>query len=317
MTGDLHKGSTQQVRIAALALPAVGFERLTFPRYRPMLLGTEQPEFVAERIAVAAYLGNVPAGLALFSRAYGEGERRLMSVMVSPILRRQGLGARMLMAGEQLCAQRDTQKLTAIHSSQTPSVEAYEALMRKTGWSAPKELEYRLAGKASWAFKALEDWAAFLRRLYDRGYGTSDWRGMTTADRERVAWLVEHEVPEADRQFDPFRLESKLEIAPEISLLLRKHGEIVGWIVGSKGMVGASYHYSTGYVLPALQRAGWLVAGVRDVCQRQAEIFGGDTLSVFETTPGNQGMRRFMERQLKPYSTWTDARYLCEKLIAP
>ena len=38
-------------------------------------------------------------------------------------------------------------------------------------------------------------------------------------------------------------------------------------------------------------------------------------LSVFETSHSNAGMRRFMERQLKPYSEWTDARYLSEKLL--
>ena len=98
--------------------------------------------------------------------------------------------------------------------------------------------------------------------------------------------------------------------------MLRRQGRIVGWILGARGALADTFHYSHGYVLPEVRRSGWLVAGVRDVCQRQTELYGGLTLSVFETSHTNSNMRRFMERQLKPYSEWTDARYMSEKLLA-
>ena len=45
------------LRIASLALPATGFDAFTFPRYRPLLSDTTQPEAAAERIDVGVWLG--------------------------------------------------------------------------------------------------------------------------------------------------------------------------------------------------------------------------------------------------------------------
>ncbi len=313
---DSAAAATPEVRISALELPAPGFERFTFPRYRALLAGTEAPETMHERIAVGARLGDAPVGLAFYSRAFEDGaKRRLLSVMVSPLLRRHGYASRMLALGEALAVARGAQVLTATHSSQMPAVTAYEALIRSAAWSAPAEFEYRLAGKASWALQAAQDWAPFLARLETRGYGSTPWGEISQGDRERIAQMVESELPEADRQFEPFTPEKKVGLLPDLSLLLRRRGEIVGWILASQGAMPGSVYYSSGYVVHSVRRAGWLVGGVREVCQRQAERLGGDTLSVFETSPKNNEMRRFMDRQLKPYSVWTDIRYTSEKQI--
>jgi len=308
--------ATPEVRISALGLPAPEFERFTFPRYRALLAGTEAPETTHERIAVGARIGDTPVGLAFYSRAFEDGAtRRLLSVMVSPLLRKRGYASQMLALGEAHAVARGAQKLTAVHSSQMPAVTAYEALIRRAAWSAPAEFEYRLAGKASWALQAAQDWAPFLARLQSRGYESTPWGEISQADRERLAQMVERELPEADRQFEPFTPEKKVGLLPDLSLLLRRRGEIVGWILASQGAVPGSVYYSSGYVLHSVRRAGWLVGGVREVCHRQAERLGGETLSVFETSPQNKEMRRFMERQLKPYSVWTDIRYTSEKAI--
>jgi hypothetical protein len=68
-------------------------------------------------------------------------------------------------------------------------------------------------------------------------------------------------------------------------------------------------YYCDGYAVPQLRRLGWLVAGVRDVSERQAGLQGEDSLCVFETAADNLAMQRFMERQLRPYSEWVDRRY--------
>jgi len=311
---DNSANAVDQLRIDELPLPAPGFEIFTFPRYRPMLLGTEQPETLRERLAVGAWLGDRPAGLALYSRPFDEGwRRRLLSVMVSPQLRRHGLGARLLSRGEALAIEKGAKRLTAVHSSHLPARVAFEALLRKSGWSAPKAYEYRIAGKAGWALRAAQDWAFVISRLRERGYGSTLWSDIRDADRESIARMVEADLSESERVFDPFPAEKKLQLIPELSLLLRRHGEIVGWILGSRGAVPDSVYYSHGYVLPSVRHAGWLMAAVLEACQLQAVRLGEDSLSVFETSPDNQGMRLFMERQLKPYSLWSDSRYLSEK----
>jgi len=304
------------IRIGVLTLPAPGFEVFTFPRYRPLLLGTEHPEHLPERVALGAWLGERPVGLAFFSRCYGDDARRqLFSVMVSRFLRRRGIGRRLLALGEQTAAAQGTRTLLAYYSSRLAARDAFEALLNRAGWSAPREFEYRLAGKAQWAYRAAQDWAPFLARLQQRGYAATLWGEITAADREQIAALVATVLTPEERQFDPLPAAGKLELLPDLSLILRREQEIVGWILGSRGALPDSVYYSHGYVLPSVRRAGWLVGGVRDVCQRQAEQLGGETVSVFETAHDNQAMRRFMERQLKPYSLWTDSRYRSEKEI--
>ena len=304
------------VRVAEVSLPAEGFDAFTYPRYRSLLSAAEPPEKSAERIAVAAWFGAEPAGLALFSRPIREVERRLLSIMVTPLLRRLGIGSKMLALGEDCAVARGVKKLWASHSSQLSARAAFEALLRGAGWARPEEFEYRLAGEAGWSLLALKDWAPFLARLEAGGFRANDWNELTGPDREQVAALVQTAVPEGDRAFDPLDGEKRLTLVPELSLLLRRRGEIVGWILGSRGAMPDSIYYSHGYVLPSVQRAGWLVGGVREVCERQALLLGGETVSVFETASKNSAMRRFMERQLKPYSLWTDSRYLSVKELA-
>jgi len=304
-----------EIRIRELELPAPEFASFTFPRFEPILLGTAAPVTGPGRIVVGALLDELPIGLALFSRPSRENERHLISIMVRPSWRQRRLGARMLALGESLARSTGTTKLLAVHSSRLSALPAYEGLMRSAGWGEPVAFEHRLAGKAGWALRARQDWAPFLARLQTRGFGVTDWSDITAADREAVAAVMEGS-PTETVAFNPFATEHKLAVEPRLSVFLRRHGEIVGWILASKGALPDSVHYSHGYVRPELQRAGWLVGGVREVCERQAGYFGPDTLSTFETSSTNQGMRLFMERQLKPYSLWTDTRFVIDKSLA-
>lgn len=303
-----------EIHIRELDLPAPEFAVFTFPRFEPILLGTAAPVTGPGRIVVGASLGETPIGLALFSRPFGENERRLASIMVSAPSRRRGIGTRMLARGEAAARSMGTTKLTAVHSSRLSGLPAYEGLMRSAGWGDPVAFEHRLAGQAGWALQARQDWAPFLARLRSRGFGVTDWSELTAADRESVTTILEGS-PKEVAGFDPFAIEQKLAIEPRLSVLLRRHGEVVGWILGSKGALPDSVHYSCGYVRPELQRAGWLVGGVREVCDRQAAYLGPETVSTFETSTTNRGMRLFMERQLKPYCLWTDTRFVIHKSL--
>jgi GNAT superfamily N-acetyltransferase len=307
---------TDPIRVCELGLPATGFDAFTYPRYRELLSGGAQPEAARERLAVAAWAGEVPAGLAFLSRESPEHDRQLLSIMVSPALRRRGLGERLLLAVQDLAAGRGTSRLVARFSSRMAAARAFEALLAKAGWSAPEAFEYRLAGRASWALEALRDWAPFLDRLRKTGFSAADWRTLTGRERTEISAVMDRHMTGAERAFDPFRDEAKLALIPEICVLLRRDAEIVGWIQGKRGGLPDTFHYSSGYVIPPLRRAGWLIGGAREVCQRQAERFGGDTVAVFEAAADNLAMRRFMDRQLKRYSTWTDTRYRSEKRLA-
>lgn len=309
---EVRSGPSSPVDVVEIPLPASGFESFTYPRYAPLL---SSPGDSGERIAIVASSGNEPVGLALFSRPSEDHGRRLLSVMVSPGLRRQEVGFRLLTLGEECARRRGTKRLTAIHSSALPAKLAYESLVRKAGFSAPVAFEYRLAGKAEWSLLALRDWAPFLERLDRSGFSATAWDELTALEREQIAEIVTNAIPEEDRIFDPFVGEKTLQLIPGLSIVVRRHGTIVGWILGSRGALPDSVHYSCGYALPELQGRGWLAAAVRAISQRQAELLGRETLCVFETAATNSGMQRFMDQRLKPYSLWTHWRYHCEKRL--
>ena len=71
-------------------------------------------------------------------------------------------------------------------------------------------------------------------------------------------------------------------------------------MLGAKGAVEDTYHYTHGYALPQYQRRGYLIMGMMEVCRLQAELFGAETLSVYETN--NAAMQRLMHQRIKPYS---------------
>lgn len=312
-----QREGSPEIDIRELDLPAPGFAAFTYPRFHGILLGTA-PVTGPGQIVIGALVGETPIGLALFSSPFRENERRLLSVMVNAPWRRRGIGKRLLDVGEAVARSMGTTRLLAVHSSRSSARAAYEGLMRNAGWGEPAAFEHRLAGKAGWALQARQDWAPFLARLRERGFGLTDWSEITAADREAVAALLKEQPAEA-AAFDPFVSEQKLAIEPRLSVLLRRHGEIVGWILGSKGALADSVHYTHGYVRPELQRAGWLVGGVLAVSERQAGHLGPESLSTLETSSANRGMRLFMERlerQLKPYWRWSDTRFVIAKSLA-
>ena len=309
--------SLKALRIQPIDHTASGFDRFTFPRYRALIAEVIPPNAEKRRVIIGAWLGDTPIGLALYSLPWGEGltQRRLLSVMVAPLMRRQGLAKQMLQAGNTKAASLGTTELMCGHSSNLTRKMAFEALLRADGGPAPREFEYRLAGRAGWSALALHDWARFLARLQASGYQSTPWTDITAEDRAQIQQLLADQVTEAERAFDPFPVETRDTFLPAMSLVLRKHGAVVGWIVGQSGAKANSVHYSNGYVLPSVRRTGWLVGGVREVCERQAAHLGPQSLSVFETADHNTPMRRFMDRNLKPYAEWTDSRYQTKKRI--
>ncbi|MGV3569676.1 MAG: GNAT family N-acetyltransferase [Ramlibacter sp.] len=287
-----------------------------------MLADPQAAPRLQRQLAVGAWLHEQPVGLAWLSAplgaddAAGAAPRELLSVMVAPLLRRMGIARRLLERAQELAATQGCPSLQAFHSSRLPARAGYEALLRACGWSAPVPCESRLAGKAGWALAARDDWAPLLARWRAAGFSACDWGAVDAAARADIARVVATELPAADRLYDPLRPDLQATAIPALSLLLRRHGRPVGWLLGSPGLLPATVYYAQGYVLPALQRQGWLLAGMREVCERQAALLGPDSLATFVTAQANANMQRVMQRQLGRYAQWMDERYLSLKPLA-
>ena len=290
---------------------------LTYPRFRfAVEAGGQGAALVHPAYAgCVAWEGDRPVGLALLGRS-AESTWRLASVAVARENRRQGIAGRLLGAAEELARAAGAEALRAVHSSRMPARPAFERLLARAGWSAPALLEMRFTGRADWYESAGQEWVALLRRLERGGFGVTPWDERDDADRAAVAALAAQAPPDQqpDEQPDKGGLAD-----PAVSVLIRRHGVPVGWVLGQAALDPGHYRYTVGYVIPPLQRSGWLIGAMMAVCRMQAAVAGAGSIASFETTVANAGMQALMTRRLAPRAERLalDCRYLAEKRLRP
>jgi len=260
--------------------------------------------------AVAAWDGDTPVGMALM--VYGDDypESRLCSISVNKAYRRRGIGRALLAAAETQLKNLGGKKVMSLHTDGMPGRSAYEALVRAGGWEAPELHRLRLSGRADWVVSAEAEWAPVLQRLQAQGWQATPWDEMSAADKIQFDALAAA-APELMRPTDT-------PIFAPVSLVLRRHGEIVGWIQGVEELTANHIHYPVGYVIPALQRSSWLIAGLVAACRRQMETLGGDSICHYETAADNRAMQGFMLKRLKgrPGLLYIDQQFMVSKVLA-
>jgi GNAT superfamily N-acetyltransferase len=255
-----------------------------------------------------------PVGAALVMPLQQDPSRfRLLSVFVAPEHRRQGMGSGLLAAAEAVVAAAGGRHLVALHSNRLRSIEAYLGLMRGRGWTGPELLETRIMGPARWVHAAREPWAPLFARLDAQGYSTTPIADKTPDDDAAIALLDSEGLVEPIFRLVQFADDGH----PAVSVLVRQHGTVVGWIVGEIGKGFNGIHYTLGYVRPDLRRSGWLLRGLWDVSHRQEAVFGPDSISAFETPGTNTAMTNIIQRRLRPlFPEGVDMRFSMSTKIA-
>ncbi|SNR87037.1 GNAT family N-acetyltransferase [Puniceibacterium sediminis] len=298
-----------------LTKPQPDVVHLTYPRYRWRLMCEEPPhaaQFEGLKLtdAFVACIDDRAVGLALLD-AGSPQHSRLLSVMVAKPIRSTGVGLQLIAAIEKAARVRGATQIEA-HFLHEPARDPFRALMRSAGWTAPVPLNFRLAGRADWTTRMGADWPRFMNRMESNGFSTTPWASIDAADREKADVLVAeqagNEVIISYKGCEDF-CDEKLSIA------IRKNGELVGFIHGESLQQNDFHYYSTGYVSKPLQRAGWLIAGLDDVCRRQAVEYGPESLAIYETYGTNTRMIDFMRRRLGPVFTWMKERHKVQKSL--
>lgn len=271
--------------------PAAGpderLAEMTYPRYRH-LFKPDKP-WPEEMTCLAAWDEDAPVGLLLATPS--ETHLWILSVFVAPHRRRQGIGLALLTHSEQEARRQNRIGMRAQHVNRMVCAAQWEALLIKAGWPAPKAEMVRITGRAAWAERDPGEWTALFARLHREGYSTQAFDDCTDADKAEIA-AVGADAPER------LRFDMALTPTPELSLVIRQQDRIVGWILGRDALEPNHVHYPVGYVVPRLQRSGWLIAALVDICRRQSLLRGPDSIACYETTADNVGMRGFMERRL-------------------
>ncbi len=308
----------KDIDIKQLQLPASAYEHLTYPRMRPFLLSAENAK---KLIVVAASHAGRPVALLLLSDNYkgirsGSNIRRLLSIMVHTDYRRQGLAERLLSMAQTLAEQSGTQTLDAFHSDRMRQPEPYLGLLAKDSWDTPELLEYRLSGYADWSQEAEQDWPRFFQRIRRNGFNTLPWHELDARQYASVEALCESLQMKRQESLCPFRWKENTD--PVLSVALLKGVEVVGWIFAEWDAAENTAHYTCGFVKPGLQKTGWLIAGIAEVCHRQRQVYGAKSVAIFETLGNNLAMQRFMKQRLRErWSLNTDHRYRSRKFLRP
>lgn len=317
----MMSSSSGQITILPLTGPAEAFAPFTYPRFRPVLSqlsedGARMENMAGTIRAVGASDGEQPIGLALIqvlpeSTHRARGAARVLSIMVGRHNRRDGVGKALLRFLERYAGTQGAEDLFTQYSAQTKERTAFEALLSSCGWSPPALLEFRLSGHADWTERVADQWRPMLARMRRQGYSSTPWADITAADRDDAEAVVSEGLINPLLDFKVF--ERSMDSA--LSIALRQNNKLVGWVIGETLPETGYHHYTCGHVHPQLQRSGWLIGGIYDVCVLQHAAYGAKSVAAYETFGENTAMINFMRRKLSDVTMWMDERFQSTKAL--
>jgi GNAT superfamily N-acetyltransferase len=293
------------------------FAPLTFPRFRHLLLpGQPSVKWIGVFAAPSTELdlcGDIPVGLVLLWQSpESPAETRLLSVMVHRLYRGKGVASELMARAESAAISQGATSLATSYSSRLPRRLDFERLLARCGWSSPEVSEMRTAGYAAAVAAEMDRLETSHRPYLPPDAVIGPWSSVTENERAEIDALV------AEITFSAFlgpSLHEKI-AHPDLSLVLRHKGRIAGWVFGERRSDDFC-HYNCGYVVPQLRRRGGLIALIREVCRKQAALFGPQSVAQLSTTPKTPGMPRFMRERFAACALWYDEMWRSTKELLP
>jgi len=269
---------------------AQAYAPLTFPAYRAALA---RP---AERPAV--YVGAMDEGEPVaFAFAIGgapDGGFELVSLYVSPLHRRHGLGGAMLAAIENALG--PTHRYGAHFLTVREDQPGPALFLVRHGWrqGAVRQVVCRMSIEAA-------------HRIPWRGLGrarTGDtmlaWDDVPAGPRDRLKAALESGALALHDTVEPFQYEGTHDRATSVALL--RGGDLVGWVI-THPLDADTLRWTCSYVLPGLQTAGRVIPLWWSVVERQtaAARHAGFIWTVPMDLPR---MAAFARERLRPHADW-------------
>jgi len=235
------------------------YVHLTFPALRFPLL---EPEGKDLAIAVAHDSEGTAVGM-----AYGWGGPRqtfeLMSIYITPLFRRQGIGTRLLSTVEAELVSKDYS--LGVHNYTLPiEDQGFASFLMEQGWTRPRVRQLICKG-------TLEGFCStpWFRAHTPKGFELKAWAELSEEERsginERSAleenWFAEDQ--------DPFVYEIDCHVLTSVALL--KDGVVVGWVLTHLPDEAESLRWTVSFVAPELARKGHIVHLWQEAARRQKE----------------------------------------------
>jgi len=223
------------------------FDHMTFPAYRSLLSN--------RTLAAGAYSGKEPVGLALIAPSSDHTNAELLSLYVDFPHRQRGLATMLLGHAERTLKKANISTIHTSWSETLPGAAPFKAILAKSGWSEPYKRMFTLRGDMDGDFgrEVQEKYPKYKDPCcMPRAYTLTFWHDMTDADRAFI--LSKQGDPDwYEPNANPFRDESTME--PANSLLLRKDGEITGWLTVHR-TAPDTLRYTDVFIRADLKRAG-------------------------------------------------------------
>lgn len=254
-------------------------------------------------IAIGVAFKGQPVGLVLVEYLKDRGRADILSLVVAPGHRQQGIGTALLIQIEQLLIASSCQQIDFIYSLNltTPIIER---MLDRQNWSLASAHSLRCLTN----LETIEQ-APFLNRYtFPQKFTIFPWSGLTNLERSKIE-QKENGLNYPD-ELCPFR-SGRIE-APS-SIGVRDRDEVIGWSIVEQ-LSPNCVSYSSLFVKPEYRSIGLglhlLVASInRQIVDRSV------TAGLFIVLQENTAMTKFMIRHLAPYLTEIKTYWKASKLI--
>lgn len=286
------------------------FESKTFDTYKKLL--KDQDEHL---IALGAWSNDLPAGLILFqkSKQSGSKEVSLLSIFVSAIFRKIGIGKGLLTAGEDLLREQGFMKVSGQYQREYGMSGVIEKMFIDAGWYCEP---HRLLANSFHGVGFLDD--PLFKRMHRsmlQDHEVFLWKDRTAAE-EKVLKEKITEIPEAYNPFTDFYKD----YLRYNSIGLRHEGAIVGWFITLPHHTPNTTHYANMYALPEYAAKGYGIALFYEAVRLERIYLGGNYVQhkgVAHVYYSNPKMVKLTESKLLKYAKGVVHYQMASKKLKP
>lgn len=280
---------------------------LTTQNLRPYLTGSSGPDDSQDTSCnFVAWVDDVPAGL-LLSRQDPERPwtQEILSLMVTPLFRRQGLARALLQALGARMQRLGRRDMSTSWSDRLPHLDSLRALLSSEGWLQPEPSRLRMSfniGEREDALRAFQPLIAAARRRGLRSLALAD-AGTDTLARIAAAATSFARAGSLPAWANPAPWLKRCD--PLMSqLLLDGEGRLCGWLLGEHQPNFHRWAIPIGWCATG---PGHMLLAVEAALAALEQHAGNGTTVILQPSARNgHKVCTLLDRHFRPYALWAD-----------
>ena len=299
-------GDVQVRPCVATDLPALS--QLTAPGFGALLkdgLGEGRPDLCH----LGAWIDGIPAGLLLSRRAEDNPqEQELLSLMVVPLLRRQGVASRLLADWSALMVAAGRSVISAQWSDRLPRGEDFMALLQASGWGESRRARLRMTFHVSDRHDALPHADRLARRLESSGLLLRDLSSLSAMDLQQLEVRVQRGLSEGT-------LPAWANPAPWLTaadqsvsqLIVDSENAVRGWLLCQQQPALQRWMVPLGWLDSELGGGQVMLAAMVRLLERLEQAHGAQAVLLLQPSVG-AGARvgDLLDRRFRHHALWAD-----------